>query len=64
MKAKHVATGLALACAVYLLLIGYQALVLIGTGEVAAVVLGVGLLVLPVIGGWVVGRELRFGHKS
>lgn len=61
MKARTIAVLLAVACAIYLLVIGSQAVVLIRTGNGVAVLLGIGLLVLPVVGAWVVVKELQFG---
>lgn len=64
MKARTVAALLALACTVYLVVIGFQAVVLIRSGELVAVLLGLGLLVLPIVGAWVVVKELQFGAAT
>lgn len=50
--------------ALYLVFAGYRALVLLGSGELIGVSMGVALLVLPVIGLWALFRELRFGFTS
>ena len=64
MKARQQAIVLALACACYLALIGYQAVLLLGSAEILPTALGVGLLAIPLIGAWVVVRELRFGSAT
>jgi hypothetical protein len=64
MSARTVSWVLAAACGFYLLFIAQRAWVLLSSGEPVAVVLGVALLVLPVIGVWVVVRELQFGHRT
>lgn len=45
----------------YFVLLGHTAVVLIGSGRAAAVGLGVGLLILPVIGLWAMIATLRAG---
>ena len=64
MTARRVAALLVAACVVYLLLITQRAWVLLSSGEVLAILLGVGLLVVPIIGGWVVWREVQFGLQA
>ena len=48
----------------YLALVGYQGVLLVRSGGAVAVGLGVALLVLPLIGGYVVWRELQFGAAT
>jgi hypothetical protein len=55
---------LAAACGLYLVLIARQSLALIGTGDPLVVALGLGIAILPVIGVWVVVRELQFGART
>lgn len=52
------------ACVVYLGLILQRAVVLLQSGGVVPMLLGVGLLVIPVIGAWVVWREVQFGRQA
>jgi hypothetical protein len=59
-----VAWVLAAACGVYLVLIARQAWALITTGDPVVVALGIGIAILPVIGVWVVVRELQFGART
>jgi hypothetical protein len=49
------------ALVVYFGLLGRMAMAFIGTGDPAAVVLGIGLLILPLIGAWVLVSTLRAG---
>jgi cytochrome c-type biogenesis protein CcmH/NrfG len=50
-----------LAMLVYLALLGRTAVLMIGSGRAVAIVLGVALLILPVIGLWVMIATLRAG---
>ena len=45
----------------YLLVAGAQAVTLIGSGEPIAMGLGIGILILPLIGLWIIWREMQFG---
>ena len=49
---------------VYLVLAGYRGLLLLGSGELLPVVLGVGVLLLPLVGVYVVWREVQFGFAT
>jgi len=64
MSARTLSWVLAAACGFYLLFIAQRAWVLLSSGEPVAAALGVALLVLPVIGVWVVVRELQFGRRT
>ncbi|GAB3599794.1 hypothetical protein [Microbacterium tumbae] len=48
----------------YFVVAGQQAFLLIGTAEPIAVIMGVALLVLPLIGVWAVVREIQFGMSA
>ncbi|HEY0169178.1 MAG TPA: hypothetical protein VGB75_19210 [Jatrophihabitans sp.] len=52
------------AMAFYFALIGYRGLYLLGEDRWVLKALGAAVLVLPVVGGWVVVAELRFGLAS
>ena len=54
----------AFALAVYLVLMGERAFVLITSGRWAFVLFGVGVLVLPLIGALLVYDQLRFGVRT
>jgi len=64
-RAKVVVAVLLAALLLYLVLLGQRgwALVTSGSGPVA-VVLGTGVLVLPLVVAWAVGRELVFGART
>jgi len=49
---------------VYFWLLAARAVTLISTGEPLAVLLGIGVLLLPIIGVVLVGYELRFGWQT
>jgi len=59
--AKRAAVGLAAVFVVYAALVGWRGVLLIAHGGVVPVLLGLGVLVFPLIGLYVVWRELRFG---
>ncbi len=61
MTAKRAAVGLAAVFVVYAALVGWRGVLLIAHGGVVPVLLGLGVLVFPLIGLYVVWRELRFG---
>lgn len=50
-----------LALAVYFVLLGRAAFILISSGEVAAIGLGAAILILPVVGAWAMIATLRAG---
>lgn len=52
---------LVVALCVYFVLLGWRGFGLIATGEVPAILLGVGVIILPVIGVWLVYATLRAG---
>ena len=64
MTARRVVWLLLAAAVVYLALIAQRAWLLIVSGRPVAVVMGLALLVVPVIGGYVVGREVQFGVQA
>lgn len=64
MRIKAVVAVLVAVVVFYALLIGVKGVAFVASGEPVAVVLGVGVLVLPVIGLVLVWRELVFGRRS
>jgi ABC-type nickel/cobalt efflux system permease component RcnA len=62
MTAKRLSLILIAVLIVYLLIAGSQGIRLIQTGQPVAIGLGVAILILPLIGFWIVWRELRFGN--
>lgn len=55
---------IALLLGLYLLIVGYRALLLLTSGDSVGVVMGLALVILPVLGLWALIRELRFGVQS
>lgn len=53
---------LVVAVAAYFLLAGVRGRALLTSGQPAAIALGAAVLVLPLIGAWVVWREIAFGY--
>ncbi len=64
MKTRTTAFLITAALAVYFVLLGGRAVVLIGTGDVVGIGLGLGVLVLPLIGAWIAWTNLRFGFTT
>lgn len=55
---------LAVVFVAYAGLLGWRGVLLIGTGDPVAVGLGVAVLVIPVLGAFLVWRELQFGRRT
>ncbi len=64
MRNRLAALLMALLLVVYLVLALQRAVLLIVTGQPVGIAMGVALLVLPVIAGWAIGRELLFGART
>ena len=64
MRTKLTVALLVTVVAAYLTFIAWKGFAAIRDGGPAGVALGVGLLVLPLIGAWVVVAELRFGAAT
>ncbi len=64
MTAKRTAFLLAVVFVAYAALLGWRGVLLIGTGDPVAVGLGIAVLVIPVLGAYLVGRELQFGRRT
>ena len=64
MNTRRVALALAALVAVYLALVGWRGVLLVGRGTPTAVLLGLAVIVLPVVGAWALWREIRFGLES
>jgi hypothetical protein len=60
----RIAVGLmALLLTVYLLLVGWRAVLFVQSGDAVGILIGVALIVLPVIGAWALVREILFGLR-
>jgi hypothetical protein len=64
MRTKAVVAVLVVILVFYAVLIGAKGVAFIASGEPAPVVLGVGVLLIPVIGLGLVWREIAFGRRS
>ncbi|ADB32028.1 hypothetical protein Kfla_2963 [Kribbella flavida DSM 17836] len=64
MTSKRAALVIAAVFVVYAVLLGWRGVLLIGTGEPVAIGLGVAVLVIPVVGAYLVWRELQFGRRT
>ncbi|MBM3686639.1 MAG: hypothetical protein FJW85_06525 [Actinobacteria bacterium] len=62
MTPRRWAWVLAAAVAAYLLLAGIRGWALLTSGEASGVLLGLAVFALPVVGAWVVWREIDFGY--
>ena len=63
MTARRIALVMAGAFAVYAVLVAWRGWDFIATGEPVAVGLGIAVLMLPALAGWLVWREVRFGFR-
>ena len=64
MTAKRGAIVVAVVFVAYAVLLGWRGVLLIGTGDPVAVILGIAVLVIPVLGAYLVWRELQFGRRT
>ena len=64
MKVRVTVGVLIAALAVYFVLLTGRALALLRTGELVGILLGVGVLILPLLGVWLVWSNLRFGWET
>jgi len=63
-KGRVAALIMAALLAVYLVLVGQRAVMFVLTGEPIAIVMGVALILLPIVGAWALVRELMFGFRT
>jgi len=64
MKGRLAVALMSLLLLVYLVLVGWQAVKFVLSGEPIGIVIGAALIVLPIIGVWALMRELQFGFGS
>ncbi|MGW6201610.1 hypothetical protein ACWF0M_36050 [Kribbella sp. NPDC055110] len=64
MKAKQTAIVLAVVFVAYAVLIGWRGVLLIKVGTPVPIVLGLAVLVIPLIGAYLVWREIQFGRRT
>jgi hypothetical protein len=64
MRAKQTAFVLAVVFVAYAVLIGWRGVLLIKVGTPVPVVLGLAVLVIPLVGAYLVWREIQFGRRT
>src|SRR3954465_4985185 len=64
MSAKRAAVVIGVVFVVYAVLLGWRGVLLIGTGDPVAVVLGIAVLVIPLLGAVLVWRGGRVGRQT
>lgn len=64
MSVRRAALALGALVAVYLALVGWRGILLVGERTVPTVLLGLAVIALPVVGAWALWREVRFGLES
>ncbi|GLZ40107.1 hypothetical protein [Actinokineospora sp. NBRC 105648] len=64
MSARSVSVLLAAVLVLYFVLLGGRAVALFQEGSPIAVALGVGVILLPLVGAWVLWATLRFGVRT
>ncbi len=64
MNARIGVAVMAVALGVYIVLVAQRAWLLLLSGQPIGVVMGVALIVLPLVAGWALGRELWFGVRA
>lgn len=52
---------IAILLVLYIVLVGYRAVVLLATGEPIGIAMGAALIILPILGVWALWREVAFG---
>lgn len=61
MKTRIMVVVIAILLVLYIVLVGYRAVVLLATGEPIGIAMGAALIVLPILGVWALWREVAFG---
>jgi cytochrome c-type biogenesis protein CcmH/NrfG len=64
MRTKVTVAVLVVVLAFYAVLIGAKGVALLASGSWVGVLLGIAILLVPLIGVWLVWRELQFGRRS
>lgn len=64
MSARLGVAVMTVALALYIVLVGQRAWLLVASGEPVGVAMGLALVVLPLIAVWAVGREIWFGARA
>ena len=62
--AKRIAFALGVILAVYMVFSAMRGIDLIQSGDVAAQLMGLAVIVVPLVGGYLIYREIRFGYAT
>jgi hypothetical protein len=63
MKGRIAVVVMTLLLVLYLVLVGWRAVLFVQSGELVGIIIGVALIVLPIIGAWALVREILFGAR-
>lgn len=62
---SRIGVGIMAVClALYIVVVGQRAVLMLATGQPIAIALGVALLVMPLVGAWALVREMQFGFAA
>jgi hypothetical protein len=64
MKGRAAVLLMAALLVFYLALVGWRAVLFIGSGDPLGILIGAALIILPIVGVWALVRELQFGRNS
>lgn len=64
MNGRRVALVLVVVLGIYLVVVGERGVILVRDGRPAFVLLGIGVLILPLLGLWIIWTEMRFGQRA
>lgn len=64
MNARIFVAVMAVLLALYIVLVGQRAVLLLMSGDGVAITMGIALIVLPLIAAWALGREIWFGVRA
>jgi hypothetical protein len=63
MKGRIAVAVMAILLVIYLVLVGWRAVLFVQSGDPVGIVIGLALIVLPIIGAWALVREIMFGVR-
>lgn len=62
---SRIGVGVMAVClALYIVVVGQRAVLMLTTGQPIAIALGVALIVMPLVGAWALIREMQFGFAA
>ena len=63
MKGRIAVVVMSVLLVIYLVLVGWRAVLFVQSGEPEGILIGIALIVLPIIGAWALVREILFGAR-